>query len=485
MAGKISREGLPASERGAQPRFVPLIIACAFFMHSLDSTIVGTALPKIAETFHTSPVHLSIAITAYIVSLAVFIPMSGWLTDRYGAKTIFSAAICLFTVASVLCGLSNNVGELAATRVLQGAGGAMMIPVGRLVVLRSVPKSEFVKAMMMVLVPAQIGPVMGPVVGGFITTYISWRWIFLINAPIGCVGLVCALLFIRNYRESERPPFDWIGFALSFVCLFCILSGLESVGRDVIGWQGTVALLGAGLAFGVLLIHHSLRASHPLIDLSLPRIHTFRVNLSAGTLFRSGFGTASFMLPLMFQVVFGMTAFASGLLTFATALGATGSRAMLTRLLKRFGYRNVLLQSCLLYALTVALYALLVPSTPRWLILLVIFLGGVTRILQNNSLNTLAYADVPPEKMSAATSLAQLAQQLGQVIGIATSALILQGLMAWHGETHLSLADFRIAFLLIAALTLFSLPEILGLPKNAGHEISGHRAATLTAKTTS
>jgi MFS family permease len=349
-------------------------------------------------------------------------------------------------------------------------------------VLRSVPKSEFVKAMMMVLVPAQIGPVMGPVVGGFITTYISWRWIFLINAPIGFVGLVCALLFIRNYRESERPPFDWIGFALSFVCLFCILSGLESVGRGVIGWKGTVALLGAGLAFGGWLILHSLRASHPLIDLSLPRIQTFRVNLSAGTLFRSGFGTASFMLPLMFQVVFGMTAFASGLLTFATALGATGSRAMLTRLLKRFGYRNVLSQNCLLYALTVALYALLAPSTPRWLILLVIFFGGVTRMLQNNSLNTLAYADVSPEKMSAATSLAQLAQQLGQVIGIATSVLILQGLMAWHGETHLSLADFRIAFLLIAALTLFSLPEILGLPKNAGHEVSGQGAAALSAR---
>lgn len=468
------------TEQGRQPRFIPFVVACAFFMHGLDTTIVATSLPHIAVTFHTSPVRLSVAITAYIVSLAVFIPMSGWMADRYGAKTIFSSAICLFTLSSVLCGLSNNVLELTIARVFQGIGGAMMIPVGRLVVLRSVPKSQYVRAMMMVLIPSQIGPVVGPLVGGFITTYISWRWIFLINAPVGVIGLTCAILFIQNYRESERPPLDWIGFALSSSCLFCLMFGLASVGRDIVDWRGSAGFVGSGLTLGVLLVLHSKRTPHCLVDFNLLKIKTFRVNVCAGSFFRTCFGTATFILPLLFQVVFGMDAFASGLLTFVSALGSIGSRATLSRLLRRFGYRKILLLNTAFHAVTVGLYATLAPSTPRSLILIVIFIGGLSRMLQNNSLNTLAYADVPSTRMSAATSLAQLAQQFGQALGVAIPALILQSAMVWRGETHLSRGDFQLTFLLLSLLSLFSLPEIVRLPQNAGGEISGHMSAAET-----
>jgi EmrB/QacA subfamily drug resistance transporter len=446
-------------------------------MYGLDTTIVATALPSIARTFDASPVSLSVAITAYIVSLAVFIPVSGWLSDRFGAKAVLIAAIGIFTASSVLCGLSGDVIEFTVMRMLQGIGGAMMIPVGRLVILRSVQKSQYVRAMMTVLIPAQVGPLLGPVVGGFITTFISWRWIFLINAPIGALGMLLTAISIKNYKEDDCPPFDGIGFALSSACVFCFTAGLQTPGSGLVGWRWTTALLLASLALGCLLIFHSRRAFRPLIDLSLMSVQTFNVNISSGSFFRLGFATTPFMLPLEFQIVFHMTAFSSGLLTFISALGSIGSRVTLSFLLKRFGYRTVMVQNAVFYALTVAACAMFVPSTPNWLMLIVIFACGVSRMLQNNSFNTLAYADIVPQKMSAAAGLAQLSQQLGQMLGVAISALILQILMCTFKEARLSLADFQITFLIVAALSFLSLPGLLRLAKDAGQEVSGHKNA--------
>src|SRR5258708_3107665 len=320
---------------------IALTVACALFMENLDGTVIATALPQIADSFAVSPVHLSLAITSYLLSVAIFIPASGWVADRFGARTIFRAAIAIFMLGSILCGLSSSIAELTGARILQGVGGAMMVPIGRLVLLRNVTKSDMVRAMSYLTVPAMLGPVLGPPVGGFIVTYASWRWIFFLNVPIGILGLVLVSILIENYKEPETPPFDLVGFVLSAVALVGTMSGFEAIGRGGVPLAFALVLVAVGLLAVVLYLRHASRHANPILDLLLFRVPSFAIAVGGGSLFRIGIGALPFLLPLLLQLGFGMSAFASGMLTFASAVGALAMKITARPILRPWAFRNV------------------------------------------------------------------------------------------------------------------------------------------------
>jgi EmrB/QacA subfamily drug resistance transporter len=452
---------------------IPLIVACALFMENLDSTAIATALPVIAAAFGESPVRLSLAITSYLFSLAVFIPISGWVADRLGARRVFRAAIGVFVLGSVLCGFAGSVWELVAARTLQGIGGAMMVPVGRLVLLRATAKADLVRAMAWLTVPALIGPVLGPPLGGFITTYVSWRWIFWINVPIGVLGIALVSRFIPDVREPRPPPLDLRGFLLSAIGLLGLVAGFETVGRELVPAGITLLLLAAG-GLGVgLYLWHARRAAHPLIDLALLRVPTFRASVAGGSLFRVGIGAIPFLLPLLFQAGFGLSAFGSGLLTFAAAAGAMLMKATAAPILKAFGFRRVLIANALISSAFIAAYGLFQPTTPHLVILAVLLAGGFFRSLQFTSINTLGYADIERERLSRATSFASMMQQLSLTVGVATGALLLNLSMAVRGGDHVAAGDFTLAFVAVATLAAGSALIYLPLAADAGAEVSG------------
>jgi EmrB/QacA subfamily drug resistance transporter len=460
----------------AQPRqmLIPLIVACGLFMENLDSTVLSTALPAIARSLEENPLHLSLAMTAYLFSLAVFIPISGWVADRFGARTVFRAAIVIFTIGSILCGMSDSLPQFVLARVFQGFGGAMMVPVGRLVLLRSVPKSELVRAMAWLTVPALIGPVMGPPLGGFITTYLSWRWIFWINVPIGLLGMVLVTLFIEDIREERPPPFDWLGFALLGLALTGLVGGFETVARGFLPNVLVGTLFAAGAILLALYIIHAHRRPHAVLDLTLLRIPTFRASIVGGFLFRMGIGATPFLLPLMLQLGFGLTPFESGTLTFTTAVGALLMKTTAGPILRRLGFRRVLIGNAILSGALLATYGLFQSTTPHAVILAVLIVSGYFRSLQFTGVNTIAYADMVRERMSRATSFASVGQQLSLSVGIGTGALILHLTVAARGDTHLAAGDFAPAFFALGLLSALSCLVHVRLRPDAGAEVSGH-----------
>jgi EmrB/QacA subfamily drug resistance transporter len=454
---------------------IPLIVACALFMQNLDSTVIATALPEIAAAIGTDPLSLSLAITSYLLSLAVFIPASGWFADRHGARTVFRGAILVFTLGSILCGLSHSLVELTAARILQGIGGAMMVPVGRLVVLRSVQKAELVRAMAYLSVPALLGPVLGPPVGGFLTTYASWRWIFFLNVPIGIVGAVLVSLFIANHKDPERPPFDLVGFAASGLSLACLMFGLEALGRDGLPLGAVLALLTVGLLAGAAYFVHAARHPRPAIDIYLFRIPTFAIAVWGGILFRVGVGALPFLLPLLLQLGFGLTPFASGMLTFASAVGALAMKTTAAPILRRFGFRTVLVGNALISAVFLFAYGGFVPGTPHAVVFALLLAGGFFRSLEFTAINTIAFADVPPPKMSQATSLSATAQQLSLSFGVTIGAALLHLVRLAHGGGALGAGDFWPSFVAVGALSAGAALVFARLSPDAGAEMSGHR----------
>ncbi|MBV8653640.1 MAG: DHA2 family efflux MFS transporter permease subunit [Alphaproteobacteria bacterium] len=462
---------VPRLERSA---IIALTVATALFMENLDGTVIATALPQIAASFAVNPVRLSLAITSYLLSVAIFIPASGWMADRFGARTVFRAAIAVFTLGSVLCGLSGDLLQLTGARIIQGVGGAMMVPIGRLVLLRSVTKSEMVQAMSYLTVPALIGPVLGPPVGGFIVTYASWRWIFFLNVPIGVLGLVLVSILIENYKEEKCPPLDISGFLLSGLALAGLMLGFETAGREGVPLSAVAMLLAVGAIALVLYIRHAGRHPHPILDLLLFRIPSFAISVGAGTLFRIGVGALPFLLPLTFQIGFGMSAFTSGLLTFMSAVGALAMKITARPILRRFGFRTCLVGNALISAAFMLTYAAFRPGTPNSIILVLLLIGGFSRSLQFTGLNTLAYADVPPNRMSRATSLSSTAQQLSQSIGVATGAVLLHLTLFWRGSETLSSADFWPSFVVVSVMVAWSSWFFTKLPEDAGAEVSGH-----------
>jgi EmrB/QacA subfamily drug resistance transporter len=455
---------------------VPLVAAAALFMENMDATVIATSLPAIARDLHQDPVVLKLAFTSYLIALAVFIPVSGWAADRFGARNVFRGAIILFTLASAACGFADSLEWLVAARAAQGMGGAMMTPVGRLILLRSVPKSELVQALAYLTIPALIAPLIGPLLGGFITTYFHWRWIFWINIPVGIVGLVLATRYMPDIRADRVPPLDWVGFFLSGLGLASIIFGFTVSGGMVLPRPLAPALIVLGAILVALYVQHARRAPHPILDLRLFRIATFRSSMVGGTVFRTGIGAIPSLLPLMLQVGVGLNPFQSGSLTFAAAAGALVMKVTALPILRYFGFRRVLLVNALICAGFLAANGLFTPQTPHALILLVLLTGGFFRSLQFTSLNALAFADVPTPVLSQATSMSAVAQQLSSATGVALAAFLLETTRALRGDETLMTADFAIAFMLIAAFSALSFFLFLSLEKDAGAEIAGRGA---------
>lgn len=456
-------------------RTVILIIASALFMENLDSTVLTTALPAIAADFGEDPIRLKLALTSYLIALAVFIPASGWLADRFGARRVFASAIVVFITGSILCAFSDSIGDIVFARVVQAMGGAMMVPVGRLVLLRSIPKSEMVNAMAWLSIPSLLGPMMGPPLGGFITTYFQWEWIFWINVPIGLVGLTMGLLFLPEIHGETRRRFDLTGFLLSGLGLSAFVSGSTTLGLDIIPLTWVAALLLSGAALLAAYVVHSRRTEAPILDLSLFRIKTYRTALFGGMLFRVGIGAWPFLLPLMLQIGYKLTPFQSGLVTFTGAIGAIAMKFLATPLIRRLGFRSILATNAAICAAFMAVPAFYGPATPYALIVGIMLVGGFFRSLQFTSINGLAYSDMPQERMSRATSLTSVVQQLSLSIGISTAAMVLHTTTGGRPATTFSIADFAPAFLVVAVVASLAALVFARLPADAGGEVSGHR----------
>ena len=456
-----------------QTRLTAVIVACALFMQNLDSTVIATALPTMARAFGYDPVRMNVALTSYLLSLTVFIPASGWVADRYGTRNVFRWAIVVFTIGSILCGLSNGLVELVAARVLQGAGGAMMVPVGRLLLLRTAAKSELVAAMAWLTVPALLGPVVGPPVGGFIVTYFNWRWTFFINIPVGLIGLAAVTIFIQDFREPPRGAFDIRGLILTGAALVCGMFGLETVGRGLVAPEVTAGMIAAGLAIAFLYYLHARRTPTPLLDFTLMRLPCFGLSFSAMMLFRTGIGAIPFLLPMMLQVGFGNSAAQSGLITFASSAGALVMKPAAQHALRLFGFRDTLIWNGVLSGIMLTMCALFRPTWPAAAIYLVLLVGGFLRSLQFTAYNTLAYGDVPRTQMSAATSLYTAGQQLAATIGVSVGALALEisSTMAHHQTPET--ADFSAAFVVVGLLTLGAVPIGFLMPTTAGDDLTG------------
>jgi len=463
----------------ARSMIVPLIVATALFMENLDSTVITTALPQMAITFDTTPIHLSVGITAYVLSLAIFIPVSGWFADRFGAKTVFRTAITVFTFGSVLCGLCNNVAELAGARVLQGMGGAMMVPVGRLIMFRSVAKSEFVTAMAYLTIPAMIGPTLGPPIGGFITTYANWRWIFFLNVPMGLLGFALVTRFIENYREPETPSLDWLGFLMTGTALASFVYVCDLVERPQVDWGAIAIIGGVAILAGFLSARHLRRTPHPVIDLTLFRVSTLSASVIGGAVFRVGTSSLNYLLPILLQVGLGYTAFLSGLMTVAAAIGSFAMKIAAIPILRRWGFRTALTVNALISVVGVVVCVIFNEAMAPILIFTILAVAGFFRSLQYTALNSMAFADIPAQRMSAASSLSSMVQQMSNGMGVAFAAMALNFVLVLRGgsQDDMSLSDMRITFILMALVTLASTRWFARLEPDAGAEVSGHRAA--------
>jgi EmrB/QacA subfamily drug resistance transporter len=462
-------------EKVPSDRIVPLIVATALFMENMDSTVISTSLPAIAQALGTNPLALKLAVTSYLLSLAIGIPASGWTADRFGTRTVFRTAIGVFVLGSIGCAASHSLEQFVFARIVQGMGGAMMTPVGRLIMVRSIDKRRLVDAMALVTIPALIGPICGPPLGGFITTYASWHWIFLINVPIGIVGIALATRFIANIRVERPDPFDFIGFVLSGCAIAGLAFGLSAMGLEFLPTKIVVSLLCVGAIAAAAYLVHARRTPAPILDLELFRLPTFRASIFGGFLFRLGIGALPFLLPLLLQVGFHLTPFQSGLITFTAALGAMFMKAAVSSVLHRFGYRNVLVYNALISSAFLMACASFVQGMPFAAMIAILLSGGFFRSLQFTSINTIAYAEIDPAKMSRATAMVAAAQQLALSTGVAVGALIVELTLRLKHTTAMGINDFPPAFLIVGLLSASATFIFMRLPHDAGAELAGRK----------
>ena len=458
---------------------VALLVAGAFFMENLDGTVILTALPQMAQSFHVAALDLNIGVSAYLLTLAALIPASGWVADRLGLRAVFAGAIVVFTAASVLCGLSRTLTAFTLARILQGAGGAMMVPVGRLAVLRTTEKHDLINAIATITWPGLAAPLLGPPLGGFLATYASWHWIFYLNVPLGLTALVAALRLLPRGREPVRP-FDGAGFALTGSACFALVYGLELVSRDQAS-RATVAavLLGTVLLWGAAW-RHARRKAHPLMDLRATAIRSYALTVRGGAVCRMAIAAMPFLLPLLFQVGFGLNGFQAGTLVLAVFAGNLIMKPLTTPILRRCSFRATLLVNGALNAATIFACALLTPATPVPVIVALLFTNGLTRSMQFTAINTLAFAEVPEAWMSGANTVFNMVQQLFMAMGIALGAVALRiGALLAPGRAPglMPLAHFRTAFVIIGALALLGSLDVLGLDAAAGDRVRLRRDA--------
>lgn len=454
-------------------RVVALIVASAMLMENIDATVLATALPTMARDFGVDAPAMSVALTSYLLSLAIFIPASGRIADRYGSRTVFRAAIFVFIVGSISCAVAPSLLLLVLARLLQGAGGAMMMPVGRLVLMRTVKRKDMVSAISWLLIPALVGPILGPPLGGLIVTYLDWRWIFYINVPIGIVGMIVVSLYIQEFKEEALAPFDWMGFFISGISLGALLFGFEIASHEG-GGSLAIGLITVGLLFGAAYLRHASHHRAPIMDFSLMRIPSFGTSVIAGSLTRITQGAQPFLLPLLFQLGFGYSAAAAGQMVIATAIGSLLMKPFAKPVYRHLGFRVSLTVNGVLGTAGYGLCAMFGPTWPAWLMFTVMMLGAFFMSFQFTAYNTVAYDEIAPERMSSATSFYTTIQQLMLSLGICVGALALRASMLTGAHQQPELANFSMAFIVVTAISITATFWNLRFHPSAGAEISGH-----------
>jgi EmrB/QacA subfamily drug resistance transporter len=460
----------------ARDRLLPLVVACPLFLQNIDSSAIATALPTIARSLNVQTLHLNLAITSYLLSLAVFLPLSGWIASRFGARRVFCAAIACFSLGSALCGLAESLPALVLFRMLQGFGGAMMVPVARLILLRSVEPSAMIAAMVWFTVPPTVGRMIGPLVGGAIVTWTSWRWIFLLNVPFGLLGIALAWRFIGTECDEElREPFDATGFVLLALALTGLLGALEMTGKNLVGGWTIAALALVGAAALLAYVLRSRRLASPMVNLRVLRFPTYFASIVGGTPMRIAIGASPFLLPLMFQLGFGLSPLDSGLLTVGTAIGSLSTRGVMRRAIRRFGFRPLLIGATAVAGAFYMSYGLFRPDTPHLLMFCTMLGGGLVSSMAMVALQTLGFSEIPKPLMHHATTLSTMTQQVSQTFGVVLGASLVSAAAWFHGgdPAHLTARDFSPAFFLIGLTTLLSLFFFVRLHPDQGAGMRG------------
>ncbi len=473
-AAESPRTFAPPRQRGFAANLIPIAVASALFMEFIDSTALSTALPTLARAFHSDPVHLKLALTSYLLALAVFAPASGWVADRFGPRRVFLIAMTVFLGGSALCGLSQSLPQLVVARLIQGLGGAMMTPVGRLIVVGSAPRDRLVSAMTWFTMPALVGPLIGPPLSGLVLAVADWPFIFYINIPIGILGMIAVLRFVPKLAQPDPGRFDAKGFVLSAAAITGIVCLAETAGVNLIPIWAEAAVAAGGIGALVWYVRHALTVDKPVLNLRLLRSPTFAASTAGGLFLRLGIGAGPLLLPLLFQVALGWSPVQSGLITISQAVGALSLKAVAQRLIRKLGFRTVLLTAVFGTAIAAALPGFFRASTPIWAIVLALVVGGFLRSLHFTSGNALAYADVPRDQVSQASTLSTVLQQVGMSLGVSFGGLTLH---LARGPGPLTPGNFVVPFMLVGAASLLAAPFYWRLSADAGADIGGRAKA--------
>ena len=463
-----------ASVKSSTKALLPWLVAVAFFMESLDTTILNTGVPTIAAALHVAPLNMKSVLASYTLSLAVFIPISGWMADRFGTRRVFASAIGIFTLGSILCGLSTDIHQLVACRILQGVGGAMMVPVGRLTLARTFEKWELLRAMSFVAIPGLIGPMLGPIAGGLIVGYFHWRVIFFVNVPIGLLGLVLVYMHLPDYKREDCPPLDGVGLVLFGAGVALLSYVLEVFGEHTLQTRTVIGLLALSLILLGAYALHAVRIKFPLLNTALFKIRTFRASVSGSFFTRLGIGGVPFLLPLLYQVGLGFSPIQSGLLIMPQALAAMSMKLTMPKILAKLGYRGVLVSNTVILGILLMLFATIGLGTPWWLIAIQAFFYGFFTSLQYTAMNTLVYADVTDEQTSDASSIASTMQQMSISFGVAIASLT-TALFVPHDKAAPAqmIHGIHLGLIALGCLTIFSTLVFSGLKKTDGASVSG------------